>query len=212
MEEINDPILNSIVRVLRNKHKCHTIVLYGSRARGLTTPTSDYDVFGVRRLGGKTRIAKKQNGGYWDVFVYSEKDLLKFDDQHFSWKNARLIYHENSYGPKLLRRIQSHVKKPYKRQPRSEIAVIKAWAQKELERCRMKDIQGLFRRSEFLAALIEHYFFVRQKRYWGPKESFAWVKKNDPQTFTMIERALKFPTSLTHLRAAASRVYKIALI
>jgi predicted nucleotidyltransferase len=52
----------------------HTVILYGSRARGQTTPTSDYDVIGVRKDEKKTRIAKKQDSKFWDVFVYAEKD------------------------------------------------------------------------------------------------------------------------------------------
>lgn len=211
MKMINDPILDSIVRLLKNKYKCHTIALYGSRAHGLTTPTSDYDVFGVCRRGERTRIAKVQNGFYWDVFVYSEKDLIKLDDQHLNWKNARLLYQENSYGTKLMHRVQSHVKKPFKRQPKYEIAITKVWAQKELERCRMRDIQAHYRRSEFLAALIGHYFFMRQKRFWGPKAGFAWIEKHDAKTFKKIALALKHPTNLSYLKAAASLVYRVEL-
>lgn len=211
MTEVVDPILNSIIRLLKGKYQCHTIVLYGSRARGLVTATSDYDVFGVRRSGDKIRIAKKQDGFYWDVFVYSEKDLRKLDEAQFSWKNARIIYENGSYGRSLLKRILKHVKKPYIRKPRYEVSVLKVWAQKELDRCRMTDIQGLYRRAEFRNALIEHYFFVRQKRFWGPKEGFAWMEENDPQTFKLIWRTLKYPKNISFLKAAASQVYKVAL-
>jgi uncharacterized protein len=207
----SDPVLKSIIRDLKDKHRCHTIILYGSRARGLVTPTSDYDVLGIKRQGKKSRIAKKQNGFYWDVFVYSEKDLRKLDEQHFAWKNARILYQEGHYGKNLLRRLEKLLKKPYKPKPQYEIDVTKVWAQKELDRCRMPDIQGLFRRAEFQAALIEHYFFVRQKRFWGPKEGFAWVKENDLRTFKLIQRALKYPNNISYLKAAASRVYKIPL-
>jgi predicted nucleotidyltransferase len=211
VQRIKDPILKAIVEELRTKNGCHTIVLYGSRARGLTTPTSDYDVFGVRRSGEKTRIAKKQNGAYWDVFVYSEKDLRKLGEAQFSWRNARLLYAEGQYGKSLMKRIDTLLKKPYKPRPQYEIDVVVAWAQKQLERCRMKDIQALFRRAEFQAALIDHYFFVRQKRFLGPKAGFVWLEKNDPKTFALIKRALLYPTNLTFLKAAASRVYQVSL-
>jgi len=211
MQKAKDPILDSIIQVLKDKYRCHTILLYGSRARGLTTPTSDYDVIGIRRKGEKTRIAKKQNGYFWDVFVYAEKDLRKLGDQYFSWKNATILYQDGPYGRNLLKRIENLLKTPYKRQPKYEIDVTQVWAQKELERCRMKDIQGLFRRAEFQAALIEHYFFIRQKRFLGPKEGFAWMKENDPKTFKLIERTLKSPNNLSFLKAAATKVYLVAL-
>jgi hypothetical protein len=75
----------------------------------------------------------------------------------------------------------------------------------------MNDIQGLYRRAEFQSVLVEHYFFMRQKRYLGPKEGFAWLEKNDPKTFKLIERVLKSPSNLSFLKAAACRVYGVIL-
>lgn len=211
MPKANDPILNSIVRELKNKYRCHTIVLYGSRARGLTTVTSDYDVIGVRRAGEKTRIAKEQKGYFWDVFVYPEKDLRKLNDQHVSWKNARIIYGDGPYGRGLLRRIKQLLQKPYQPQPQYEIDAVKIWAKKQLARCEVGDIQGLYRRAEFQAALINDYFMVRKKRFLGPKAGFSWIEEKDPQTFRLIRRTLKSPSNLSFLKAAASRVYKISI-
>jgi uncharacterized protein len=206
-----DPVLKSIVQKLKSDHNCHTVILYGSRARGLATATSDYDVIGVTRRGPKDWITKKQNGYFWDVFVYAEKDLRKLGDRHFAWKNARLLYENGPYGRTLLKKIETHLKKPFKPHPKFEIAATKTWAQKELERCRADDIQGLYRRAEFQAVLIEHYFFIRQKRFPGPKEAFAWITKNDLKTYKLIRRALKNPANLAFLKSAASRVYKTTL-
>lgn len=211
MKEISDPILNSIVKTLIKKYSCHTVILYGSRARGLITPTSDYDVVGVRRVGEKLRIAKRQKGLYWDVFVYPEKDLRKLDESHFSWKGAKIIYEKGNYGRGLLKRIDKLLKSPFKLHPQYEIDITKVWAQKELDRCRMKDVQGFYRRAEFQNALIEHYFFMRQKRFLGPKEAFEWLKQNDPKVFRLVLRTLKYPTNLTFLKAAASKVYRVNL-
>lgn len=207
----NDSTLIAIARLLRNKYNCHSVILYGSRARGQTTPTSDYDVIGVCKSGKKTRIAKKVEGKFWDVFVYAEKDLKVLSDQHLSWKHAQILYSNGTYAKGLLRRVDKLLKKPFKRHPAYEVKVTIAWAQKELERCRMNDIQGLYRRAEFQNALIDHYFYVRQKRFWGPKEGFAWLKDNDPKTFQLIYRSLKSPTNMKYLKAAASRVYRVKL-
>ncbi len=196
---------------LRHKYRCHTVILYGSRARGLTTPTSDYDVIGIRRQGEKTRIAKRQKGFYWDVFVYPEKDLRQLGEQHFSWKNARILFEKGDYGQKLLKRINKLLKRPFKPHPPYEIKVMKIWAQKELDRCRMTDIQGLNRRAEFHNALIEHYYFMRQKRFLGPKEAFTWIEENDRESYRLILRTLKHPKNLSFLKAAASSVYMVEL-
>jgi hypothetical protein len=50
----------------------------------------------LRRAGKKARIANKQKGYYWDVFVYSEKDLRKLSEQHLSWKGARILFMETA--------------------------------------------------------------------------------------------------------------------
>jgi predicted nucleotidyltransferase len=205
----SDPTLKEIVRVLTEKHHCHTVILYGSRARGQETPTSDYDVLGVRKEGKKTRIAMEKDGKFWDVFVYEEKDLRKLDDQHCDLKHAQILYAVGPYGKNLLTRIKKLLKKPFKPHPDYEVEVIKTWAQKQLERCRVNDIQGLYRRAEFQNALIEHYFFVRQKRFWGPKDGFTWLKEHDPKAHRLIHRTLKDPTNMTFLKAAADIVYQV---
>lgn len=211
METLRDPILNAIVKELVQNYRCHTVVLYGSRARGLQNATSDYDVFGVRKTGKKTRIAKKQKGFFWDVFVYPEKDLKTLSAERFDWKNARPLYQKGPYGKKLLQRLDKLLKTPFKPHPKYEVAVVKVWAQKQLERCRMNDIQGIFRRAEFSAALVEHYFYIRQKRFNGPKEGFAWIKNHDPKVYKLIHRALMNPKNLNHLKSAAASVYKTKL-
>lgn len=211
MDYENDPILKSIVRELKEKYRCHTIVLYGSRARGSVSPTSDYDVVGVRRRGAKTRIAKKQMGFYWDVFVYPERQLRKLGGEQMNWRDGKILYQEGTYGSKLLRRLRALFRRPFKPEPQYEIDILKVWAQKELDRCKAKDIQGLYRRAEFQNALIEHYFVVRKKRFSGPKAGFAWLEKNDLPVFKSILRSLKHPGNLSFLGAAASRVYKVPI-
>src|SRR5262245_55824053 len=137
MEGKKDRVLESIIRELKNKYRCHTIVLYGSRARGLATPTSEYDVFGVRRTAERTRRASEHDGHYWDVFVYSERDLRKLNDQHLSWTGARILHGHGQYGRHLLSRIQRLVERPHKPEPQYEIDSLKVWAQKALDRCRV---------------------------------------------------------------------------
>ncbi|MBL7543946.1 MAG: nucleotidyltransferase domain-containing protein [Bdellovibrionaceae bacterium] len=50
---LRDPFLNQLTQELTDKHKCHTVILYGSHARGDATLHSDYDLMGVRKSGGK---------------------------------------------------------------------------------------------------------------------------------------------------------------
>lgn len=207
--ENNDEVLQEIVGYLRKKHRCHTVILYGSRARNSATSTSDYDVAGICRNGERTRIAKKKNGAYWDVFVYPEKDLKSVKTQFLDWRDAKVIFEEGHYGRNLIRRIQKSLEKPFKPAPRYEIAVTKAWAQKQLDRIEIGDVHGLFRRAELQTASIEHYFQIRRKRFWGPKAGLQWLEKHDPTTFKLFAKVYRDPVNLRALKALVARVYRV---
>lgn len=205
---LTDPVLKLIVAFLKAKHRCHTAILYGSRARGAATATSDYDVVGISKNGPKTRIAKNHNGFYWDVFVYAEKDLKKLNDQHLGWRDAQVVFEKGRYGRNLVRRIQRFVNKPFKPAPQYEINVTKAWSQKQLDRIAVGDVHGLYRRTELQSAAIGDYFQIRRKRFWGPKAGLQWLEKNDPITFKLFERVYKSPTDSRALKTLVDRVYK----
>jgi predicted nucleotidyltransferase len=203
-----DPHLELIIETLKTEFKCHTALLYGSRARGLAGPVSDYDVVGVRKRGAKKRIAKKVNGIFWDLFVYSDKDLKKLDTRHLTWRNAKVLFQKGQSGDRLVRRIQKLVKKPFKANPHHEIEITIAWAEKQIDRIAVGDVQGLFRRAELQSAAIEHYFQIRRKRFWGPKAGFQWLKKNDPTVFRLFKRMYENPDDEKALKALVKTVYR----
>jgi predicted nucleotidyltransferase len=206
---MTDQNLELIIETLRSKFKCHTALLYGSRARGQAGPTSDYDVVGICKRGSKTRVAKKVNGVYWDLFVYPEKDLNKLSDQRLDWRNAKILFQKDNYGKLLIQRVQKLVKKPFKPEPQWEIAVTIAWAEKQLERIAEGDVHGLFRRAEIQNAAISHYFQIRKKRYWGPKAGLQWLEKNDPKGFNLFSKVYRSPANSNALKALVAYVYKV---
>lgn len=205
---LNDTVLKEIADYLLKKERCHTVILYGSRARGAGTLTSDYDVLGIRKGGSKTRIAKKKNGAYWDVFVYPETDLKKIKEQFLDWRGGRVLFERDRYGTKLLKRIDKELQKPFKPAPAFEIAVTKEWAQKQLDRIAAGDVHGLYRRVELQTFAIEHYFQIRRKRYWGPKAGLQWLAENDPATYKLFAKVFRSPADKRALEALVARVYR----
>ena len=208
MPKIPDANLDAIVHLLKSNYRCHTALLYGSRARGAAGPVSDYDVVGISDRGPRTRIAKKVNGVYWDLFVYPEKDLRKLGRQHLDWRNAQILFEKQQYGRRLVARIKKQVEKPFKPDPQYEIDVTIAWAEKQLDRIALGDVHGLYRRTELQNAAIEHYFQIRRKQYWGPKAGLLWLQKNDPTTFRLFARVYRNPSDMKVLNSMVNRVYR----
>ncbi|MFN8612083.1 MAG: nucleotidyltransferase domain-containing protein [Vulcanimicrobiota bacterium] len=204
-----DPVFGQIVAHLRQEYACHTVLLYGSRARGQGTVSSDYDVAGICARGPKTRQAGKVDGAYWDIFVYGEKDLRKFSDQQWAWQNARLLWAEGTYGRRLLARLEKFWRQPFQPAPEYEIEATRAWALKQLERCQVGDVHGFYRRSELQVAALADYFQLRQQRYAGPKAALQWLQQADPEVYSLFARVYEQPADPFALRCLLERVYRI---
>jgi hypothetical protein len=59
-----------LVEDQRKTHGVHTLILYGSHARGDATPESDIDVAGFADVATTLRDARLWNGVFLDAFVY----------------------------------------------------------------------------------------------------------------------------------------------
>ncbi|MBO9666125.1 MAG: nucleotidyltransferase domain-containing protein [Bdellovibrio sp.] len=207
----DDSFLEEAVNELLNKYKCHTVLLYGSHARGDATDKSDYDLLGVRKSGKNVRLAEKRNGTFLDVFISPEKDLKKIGEEHLYMKEAKVLVESGNFGSQFIRKLKTVAKKPYQPLPPDEIQTRRVWAHKMLERIEVGDIEANYRRSWLHEALLADYFALRKKRYGGSKESFAWLKKNDLPTYKLFENVLKKPTDLKLLKKLVERVTELKL-
>ncbi|PIU00115.1 MAG: hypothetical protein COT74_07120 [Bdellovibrionales bacterium CG10_big_fil_rev_8_21_14_0_10_45_34] len=201
-----DPILDKIIEELVCEHSCHTVILYGSRARGDSAATSDYDVIGIIRFGHKYRIARKYNGFYIDAFVYPEKFLGKTGEEFLHLKDGKVVYEKTRYGSRLLKSINTASKKEYVPLPKDEIAARRVWLHKMYERSLIGDMEGSYRRIWLQSALLYEYFHLRKKRYSGCKLSLEWLKKNDSSTHKLFAKLLTEPSNQKALKRLVERV------
>lgn len=189
-----DTHLEKIIRHLKLKYKCHSILLYGSRARGDATKHSDYDVMGISSTQKKLhRIAKKENGVYWDVWVYPESKLKQIDESLLYMKNAIVLYEKNGQANKLITKINKLKGKGPKRLLKWERELKISWINKSFARAAVGDEEGNMRRYWILVGLLEDYFLLRGKWYLGSKESFAWLKKNEKKTYLLFCKVFQKP-------------------
>ena len=202
-----DERLTTIVDELKNKYHCHTIILYGSRARGDHTATSDYDVAGIRKTGQKKRIARfdEKNNVYHDIFIYSEKDLKRPTEKHLIMADGLVILEQDHFGQRLLDKLNELLKKP-ENISKDELEFRKTWYQKMLARASIRDVEGKYRHIWIIFVILEDYFAFRGMRYQGPKKAFQYLRKSDPETLLLFEEAL---TNVCNIEALVRLIKKI---
>jgi hypothetical protein len=183
-------LLQTIAEDVRATHKCHTLILYGSWARGDATPTSDYDLLAIRQQGrAVVRDARVWRGVYLDIFVYPEKRLRP--DDLLSVRGGRVLFQKERVGDALLARINEVYARGPKPLSPDEIGARRIWAQKMFDRLRTGDPEGNYRRVWLLTALLEDYFVFQNRWYEGPKAAFKWLRKHRPDVCAKFERALE---------------------
>jgi hypothetical protein len=201
-------LLRSIAEEVKAKHKCHTLILYGSWARGDAGPASDYDLLAIRERGNKVvRDARLWEGAYLDIFIYPEKRLSPEALIHV--RGGKVLFQKNRTGNSLLSRIH----KVYARGPKplspDEIGARRMWAQKMFERLRAGDPEGNYRRVWLLTALLEDYFLLQSRWYEGPKAAIKWLQKHRPHDYAKFESALEPRADLSAISDLVARVVAV---
>lgn len=187
---MNDTLLEQIQHEIISKYDCHTIILYGSRARSEATATSDYDIIAIRENGEFERDCRLYNGFYLDIFIYSEDAVKNPDVSLIRMKDGIVLCEKNSAGSNLLNKVTTLFDAGPPQTPEWERIEISSWVYKMLDRAKQGDIEGNFRRHWLLHDLLECYFKLRDIWYLGPKESFQWLKNNDSRTYAAFDVAL----------------------
>lgn len=206
---IKDPILEKIQDNLIKQHKCHTIILYGSRARGDYTATSDYDIVAIREEGALERDCRFIDGFYLDIFIYSENTIQNPDNYLIRIKDGIILCQKENLGGVLLEKIHAMFNAGLAPIPEWEKHEINNWIMKMFQRAKQNDIEGNFRRHWLLHDLLECYFKLRDLWYLGPKESFRWLKDNALSIYTLFDNALKKDAEYKEIELLINHVIKL---
>lgn len=201
-----DVLVTEYVRV----HGAHTIVLYGSRARGDATQESDIDVAAFADVVTMYRDARLWNGMFLDGFVYPtsvaegepEEELLKLC-------GGRIVHDERGLAERLMRRLEAFQQQPVAALPVTEIQARRVWAQKMMARIRRGDVEAHYRYHWLLCQLLEDHYALRAMRYPGPKRALADLESADPPTFVAFARALDPRAPLSAVEALVSHLLSV---
>ncbi|HTR53693.1 MAG TPA: nucleotidyltransferase domain-containing protein [Kofleriaceae bacterium] len=196
-----DPLLDRFCHELRDNHGCHSLILYGSRAREDATPASDYDLVGIREAGDAVRDARLVDGVYLDAFIYPEAKILAPDASLIHVRTGKVIFEKGQMATLFLQRLQEIFEAGPPIFSADEVQARRMWARKMVGRARQGDLEGNFRRVWLLTALLEDYFVLRGEWYLGPKESFRFLSAERPTIYGLFEAALAGDADMSAIEA-----------
>jgi uncharacterized protein len=197
---------SALVEDLRRAHDVHTVILYGSRARGDATAESDIDVVGFAEVPVTLRDARLWNGMYLDAFVYPTALAQAPDADMLKLCGGRVLLDERQLAGPLLAELAVRDRQPPPELPESELRMRRVWARKMVARVRLGDVEAHYRRHWLLFQLLEDHFALRGERYRGSKLALATLRVEAPETFAAFERALAPGATDEALAALVDRV------
>jgi Nucleotidyltransferase domain len=195
-------MLDRLVGRLEGEEGCHTIILYGSRARGDAGPDSDYDLIGFRdRAGLPARETGVRDGILLDVFIYPTGRLAEPSADLLHVRGGLPLRDPDGRGAAFLARLDEVFAAGPDPLPADEIAARRNWAWKMLDRARRGDVEGHFRRAWLLTTQLENFFLLRNEWYLGSKEALSVLQVEHPAVYAVLERALAPAASLAEIQA-----------
>jgi predicted nucleotidyltransferase len=171
-------------------HGGHTVILYGSWARGSATAESDVDVLCVRAQGPAVQDARLVEGVYLDAFIYPEAELATPDPPLLRVLGGTVLHETNGFGSALLVKLQALQDRGPSPTPDDQRRALVIWSSKMLDRFRgQRGLEADYRRMQLLLQSLEDYFGLRGAWFRGPKEAFAWLRQHDAPTYRRFELA-----------------------
>jgi predicted nucleotidyltransferase len=188
--KIQDLTLKSIIEILEVEFSCHTIILYGSRARGDFNDISDYDVIGFSDDNkDSVRKAKILDAQYLDLWVYPTQAMNSPDQSMSRVIGGVVLRQRDRLGDDFLSLIEKA--NTWQPSPEWDKNLQKIWALKMFERAFVNDIEGKYRKHWLVYSLLEMYFQLQDLEYTGSKIAFKWLQGNDEKIYFMFKRSLE---------------------
>lgn len=183
-------MFDELVKELRSKHNPHTILLYGSHARGDAGPESDIDILIVTKTGEATTDSRQWGEYHLDAWIYPEEET-EYIDEFLHLADGKVLWSKNKWANKFLKRIRERFAEGPEPMPEGEKHHRLQWFHKMLKRLNRNDAESHFRRHWMLVDLLPSYFAMQQIWYMGPKQSLQWLEENEPGDYALFQTILQ---------------------
>jgi len=184
---MNNPDLKILVSELREKHDCHTIILYGSRANNTENENSDLDLACFKSDGVTVTDARIWNGFFLDAWIHPEAETKEIKN-FLKLLDGKVLWQVENFGADLLKQVHECFSRGPEKLPENERQQRIIWCEKTFKRSQKNDPEGNFRRIWLAHDLLNLYFELRGFWYLGSKRSFIWLKENDFTMFKLFEK------------------------
>ena len=173
---------DGLVEEIRRRHGAHTVLVYGSHARGEANAASDLDLVAVRSSGGPARDVRGWNGLAIDLFVVEDGGVeAMVKERAPELRDARPLAQKDGLGDRIVAEVRARLSTPPPAMPAGELAALWSWGQKMRGRVRHPDpTVSAYHRAVLVTETLHAWAEVRGRWFFGPKATIRALALDDP--------------------------------
>jgi predicted nucleotidyltransferase len=175
---------NYLKNMIESKYCVHTIILYGSFAKGNNDEYSDIDIIAFwdenEELQDKSNLGSNQ----LDLWIYPTDKMTDYNE--FIRVNGGIILLDCRNAAEVFISNIKHAYEtgPIAKSPEEKENILK-WVRKMYLRSLKADLEGAYRKSLLLAELLPIYFELKDMWYLGSKYGFEFLRDNDESAYNL---------------------------
>ncbi|HMM59691.1 MAG TPA: nucleotidyltransferase domain-containing protein, partial [Candidatus Rifleibacterium sp.] len=150
--------------------------------------------------------ARSFHGLSLDAWFYPTESMNPDNDEFLRLHDGCCLQDMDGTGRAFLNRLHEKFLKGPAPVTEEERRHSTEWVRKMLQRASGSSIEALYRRSWLAVEILMIYFQLRNQWYCGPKKSFGWLEKNDPQALRLFQAVYQDPENMPALHALAEHV------
>ncbi len=201
-----DNLLKNSVAYLQKVYKPHTIIVYGSRATGDATSTSDIDIACFCDKPMTSKDARLIGGMDLDAWIYATEAMNASSREFFKLIDGYSVLDEQKLWLPFHHKIAAQIAKGPNAISNEDRSHKIQWIAKMLKRVQQNDVEALYRKNWLAFDLLETYFEFRNEWYFGPKKSFQWLEIHDPEVLCLFKAVYAQPDNLHALNKLAKYI------